>query len=130
MSCTLLPLVTCPVRLSVVVPNFTVIFVVSTLPMFSLKLRMIFEPSTEVLGASSPVVTSVGFTPSTLWFGRGGHGGVGEDGSYTGVRGFLDRAAVGVELVRLDREAVGVLVVRGHRVSREHERRRAGLPEL
>ena len=55
--------------------------------------------------------------------GRGGHRGVGEDGSYTGVRGLLDRAAVGVELVGLDREAVGVLVVRGHRVSREHERR-------
>ena len=35
--------------------------------MFSLKVRMIFVPSVEVFGALSPVVTSVGRMPSTLW---------------------------------------------------------------
>ena len=61
---TLLPLITCPNRVTVVVPDITVILVVSALPMFSLKTRMIFVPSSEVLGALSPVVTSVGFTVS------------------------------------------------------------------
>ena len=51
----------------VVVPDFTVILVRSTVPMNSLKKRMIFVPSVDVVGALLPVVTSVGRMPSTLW---------------------------------------------------------------
>ena len=64
---TLVPLIDSAVVVSVVVPTFTVILVRSTPPMASLKTRMICEPSSVVLGALSPLVTSVGFTPSTLW---------------------------------------------------------------
>ena len=68
MISTLVPLIDSAVVVTVVVPTFTVILVRSTPPIFSLKTRMICEPSSVVLGALSPLVTSVGFTPSTLWF--------------------------------------------------------------
>ena len=69
---TLVPLIESAVVVSVVVPFFTVIFVRSTVPMGSLKVRTIVEPSSDVFGASAPVVTSVGFTPSTLWLAEAG----------------------------------------------------------
>ena len=63
-SSTLVPLLELLLMVWSVVPTFTVILLVSTVPMASLKTRTIFEPSSEVFGASSPVVTSVGFTVS------------------------------------------------------------------
>ena len=69
---TVAPLFESAVVVSVFVRDFTVILVRSTEPMFSLKVRMIFVPSLEALGAPAPVVTSVGFTPSTLWLAEAG----------------------------------------------------------
>ena len=44
-----------------------VILVRSTEPRFSLNVRITCVPSVDVVGASLPVVTSVGRMPSTLW---------------------------------------------------------------
>ena len=63
---TVRPVVEWLLVLNPVMPDSSVIAVRSTVPMSSLKVRMIFEPSLEALGAPAPVVTSVGFTPSTL----------------------------------------------------------------
>ena len=47
-------------------PAMMVIWVRSTSPMSSLNVRITFVPSVDVVGASAPVVTSVGRMPSTL----------------------------------------------------------------
>ena len=59
----MLPLVVSAVAVRVVAPDFTVISVRSTVPMASLNARTIFVPSLEL-----PALSSVGRTPSTLWF--------------------------------------------------------------
>ena len=66
-SSTLLPDTVCAFVDAVLELTSTSILLRSTALMFSLNVRMIFVPSADVVGASLPVVMSVGRTPSTLW---------------------------------------------------------------
>ena len=65
-SKTLVPVTICPIVDTTLPPALMVILVRSTEPRFSLNVRITFVPSVDVVGASLPVVTSVGRMPSTL----------------------------------------------------------------
>ena len=110
-----------PVALAAVVgatlpPAMMVIPVRSTELMSSLNVRTTFVPSADVVGASAPVVTSVGRMPSTLCAGSIATATWSRSAVMVVLPVAVDRAAVARELVRRDRDAVRGRVVDGHRV--------------
>ena len=68
-SSTLVPVALAALVVRGSVPDMMVTRVRSAAPMSSLKVRITFVPSREVVGASVPVVTRVGRMPSTLCAG-------------------------------------------------------------